>query len=156
MLPFCNRLPNRQDNRRAYDTLRASLGRDSNALLADAREAIEEVRAWEGGGGGTEKSRCWASSVSTWRQASPKCHLIQLRMLLRIHSRNDVIPDAPRIAQVRRELRGQNTTAARLGTIESRLSSLEGSILSAGGSWVHAIVTGGAHGYGTQMWAAGA
>ncbi|GLI71314.1 hypothetical protein VaNZ11_016472 [Volvox africanus] len=38
------------------------------------------------------------------------------------------------IEEVRRELRGQNTTAARLGTIEARLSSLEGSILSAGRS----------------------
>ncbi|EFJ48920.1 hypothetical protein VOLCADRAFT_90230 [Volvox carteri f. nagariensis] len=63
-----------EDNRRAYDTLRVSLTRDSTALLADARGALEEVR---------------------------------------------------------RELRGQNTTAARLGTIEARLSSLEGSILSA-------------------------
>ncbi|GLC43027.1 hypothetical protein PLESTM_001414800 [Pleodorina starrii] len=66
-----------EDNRRAYDTLRVSLTRDSTVLLADARGAIEEVR---------------------------------------------------------RELRGQNTTAARLGTIEARLSSLEGSILSAGRS----------------------
>ncbi len=47
----------------------------------------------------------------------------------------------PHRAQVWRELRGQNTTAARLGTIESRLSSLEGSILSAGGSWASITVT---------------
>ncbi|GIL62532.1 hypothetical protein Vafri_16747 [Volvox africanus] len=66
-----------EDNRRAYDTLRVSITQDSNALLAEARSAIEDVR---------------------------------------------------------RELRGQNTTAARLGTIEARLSSLEGSILSAGRS----------------------
>ncbi|GFR52203.1 hypothetical protein Agub_g14743, partial [Astrephomene gubernaculifera] len=66
-----------EDNRRAYDTLRLSLSRDSSSLLADARGALEEVRV---------------------------------------------------------ELRGQNTTAARLATIEARLSSLEGSILSAGRS----------------------
>ncbi len=35
-------------------------------------------------------------------------------------------------SQVRRELKVQAAAAGRLGTIESRLSSLEGSILSAG------------------------
>eukprot|EP00198_Chlamydomonas_reinhardtii_P004308 XP_001693644.1 predicted protein [Chlamydomonas reinhardtii] len=64
-----------EDNRRAYDTLRASLARDSSGLLGEARSAIDDVR---------------------------------------------------------RELKGQSTTAARLATIEARLSSLEGSILSVG------------------------
>ncbi|KAG2443420.1 hypothetical protein HXX76_001778 [Chlamydomonas incerta] len=64
-----------EDNRRAYDTLRSSLARDSSGLLGEARAAIDDVR---------------------------------------------------------RELKGQNTTAARLSTIEARLSSLEGSILSVG------------------------
>ncbi len=33
----------RQDNRRAYDSLRASLARDSVNLLGDAKGAIDEV-----------------------------------------------------------------------------------------------------------------
>ncbi|GIM16319.1 hypothetical protein Vretimale_18950 [Volvox reticuliferus] len=51
------------------------------------------------------------------------------------HDSNTLLAEArSAIEEVRRELRGQNTTAARLGTIEARLSSLEGSILSAGRS----------------------
>lgn len=72
-----------QDNKRQYDQLSSTIQRDSQAVLGEARVAIEDVR---------------------------------------------------------RELRAQASGTARLATIEARLSSLEGSILSTGaGGKQHAV-----------------
>ena len=95
-----------QENRRQYNNLSSSLQTDSQGLLSDAQDAIQEVR-----------------TLLPLQAAS------LLPQLLPLHE----VCMVPLSCQVRRELKTQTAAVGRLGSVESRLSSLEGSILSAGG-----------------------